>query len=231
MTSKERHQKVAQQFAKLNKTLETTHDTYLEKISVVINKAVKNYTDKDLWNTSYSDIVDLVYAALTETYLETTTTLRNTYKQISDKIPTIEDFIYKDDKITLPERIKGYWDEAKQFLKNPQINSKEIALHLLRNYDRILTNEMVNVKAGVKRVKKPIKPDDNAIEIVEIIHSDGCDCELCEVLEGFYLKDDNPSEPPFHLGCQCDSWTDFYYPTDEQDLEVLQEAGWEEDDG
>ena len=143
----------------------------------------------------------MVYAALTETYLETTTTLRNAYTQISDKIPDIEDFIYKDDKITLPERIKGYWNEAKKFLKNPQINSKEIGLKLLAAYDRILTNEMANVKAGVKKVKKPIKLDDNAIEIVEIIHSDGCSCEQCEVLEGFYLKDDNPDEPPFHPGC------------------------------
>ena len=90
-------------------------------------------------------------------------------------------------------------------------------------YDRILNNEMINVKAGVKKVKKPKVPDD-AIDV--IIITDG---ECC-TNGGIYLADEAPELPPYHIGCQCDSWTDFYYPTDEADLEELQELGWEEDD-
>lgn len=225
MTSKERHIKVANQFTKLNKNLKQVHNDYLEKISLTINRAIKDYSNKNLWKSSYNDIVDLVYAALTTTYLETTTILRETYNQISDKIPNIEDFIYKDDKITLPQRIKGYWDEAKTLLNNPQVNPKQIALTTLTAYDKILTNEMINVKAGVKKVKKPIDPD--GIEVV-IISNGECDC--CNQ-GGIYLADEAPSEPPYHINCLCDSWHDFYYPTDEADLEELQELGWEEEDG
>jgi hypothetical protein len=43
----------------------------------------------------------------------------------------------------------------------------------LTAYDKILTNEMINVKAGVKKVKKPIDPD--GIEVV-IISNGECDC-------------------------------------------------------
>ena len=96
-------------------------------------------------------------------------------------------------------------------------------------YDRILDNEMKNIKTGVKEAKK-IKTPENLIPIIEIIHSDGCTCNECTTLEGFYLEEDNPGHPPFHIGCGCDWIKDFYNPNDEQDLEILQEAGWEEDD-
>ena len=89
-------------------------------------------------------------------------------------------------------------------------------------YNRILNNEMVNVKTGVKKVKKPI--NNGGIEVVII--SDG---ECCNN-GGIYLADDGPLLPPYHINCQCDFWYDIYYPEDEADLEVLQEAGWESDD-
>jgi len=83
-----------------------------------------------------------MYAALTDTYLETITTLKSIYTEISDDILDIEDFIYKSDDMTLPQRIKKYWDEAASFLKNPEMDIKEISLYLLRMYDRILSNEI-----------------------------------------------------------------------------------------
>ena len=90
-------------------------------------------------------------------------------------------------------------------------------------YDRILNNEMVNVKAGVKRVKKPII-DDDGIEVIVITDGECCNNG------GIYLADEAPSLPPYHINCQCDYWEDIYYPKDEADLEVLQEIGWEIDD-
>lgn len=225
-----KHKKVAEAFAKLNSVLDEKKDNYLEQISKIINKAIKQYDDKDLWKESYDKIVDLIYAALTDTYLETTLTLKDTYIEVSDEILNIEDFIYKDDDITLPQRIKKYWDEVATFLKNPESDTQEISLYLLNMYDRILDNEMQNIKTGVKKAKKP-ENIDSLIPIIEIIHSDGCDCDTCDVLEGLYLEEDNAELPPFHIGCRCDWWQDFYDPNDPQDLEVLQEAGWEEDDG
>ena len=227
--SQARHKKVANAFNELNSILNEKKDEYLEKISKVINKAIKKYSNKKLWKESYDEIVDLFYAALTDTYLETVLTLKNIYAEISDEILDIEDFIYKNDNITLHQRIKKYWDEAASFLKNPEADTTEISLYLLSMYDRILTNEMQNIKTGVQKAKKP-KIIDNLISVIEIIHSDNCDCEECNVLEGFYLEDDNPGLPPFHIGCQCEWWSDQYDPNDPQDLEVLQEAGWEEDD-
>ena len=227
--SKARHKKVAEAFNKLNSILDKKRDSYLEKISSIINKAVKKSNDKKLWKESYDKIVDLIYAALTDTYLETVTTLRNTYVNISDETLNIEDFIYKDDDITLPQRVKKYWDEAASLLKNPEADRQEISLYLLNMYDRILSNEMENIKTGVKEAKK-IKDIGDFVPIIEIIHNDNCDCEECNGLEGFYLEDDDPGHPPFHIGCQCDWWWDLYDSNDPQDLEVLQEAGWEEED-
>lgn len=225
-----KHKKIADAFAELNSTLNEKRDNYLEKISSTINKATKKSDDKKLWKESYDKIVDLMYAALTDTYLETVTTLRNVYVNISDETLDIEDFIYKDDDMTLPQRVKKYWDEAASLLKNPETDIQEISLYLLNMYDRILSNEMENIKTGVKEAKK-IKNTGDLIPIIEIIHSDNCDCEECNVLEGFYLEDDDPGHPPFHIGCQCEWWWDLYDPNDPQDLEILQEAGWEEEDG
>ena len=225
-----KHKKIADAFAQLNSTLNEKKDDYLEKISSTINKATKKSDNKKLWEESYDKIVDLMYAALTDTYLETVTTLRNVYINISDETLDIEDFIYKDDDITLSQRIKKYWDEAASLLKNPEMDIKEISLYLLRMYDRILSNEIQNIKTGVKEAKKP-KNTEDLILIIEIIHSDECDCGLCETLEGFYLEEDDPGHPPFHIGCQCDWWQYPCDPNDPQDLEILQEVGWEEDDG
>jgi len=110
--SRASHKKVTDAFNKLNSILDKKRDSYLEKISSTINKAVKKSDDKKLWKESYNKIVDLIYAALTDTYLETVTALRNIYINISDETLNIEDFIYKDDGITLPQRVKKYWDEA-----------------------------------------------------------------------------------------------------------------------
>lgn len=222
---KNKHKKIADAFAELNSNLNEKKDNYLEKISKTINKAIKGYEDKDLWKESYDKIVDLIYAALTDTYLETSITLKNIYAQITDKIPNIEDFIYKNDKITLPQRIKGYWDEAQKFLENPETDTQEISLHLLTMYNRILNNEMINVKQGVKKVKKPIINDDDGIITVTITNGECCSNG------GFYLEEEAPELPPYHPNCECDYWYDVYYPENEQDLEELQEAGWEEDDG
>ena len=41
MTSKEKHEKVANTFAELNSVLDKKKDKYLEKISKTINKAIK----------------------------------------------------------------------------------------------------------------------------------------------------------------------------------------------
>ena len=228
--SKNKHKKIADAFAELNSTLDEKKDNYLEDISKNINKAVKKSDDKKLWEKSYDKIVDLMYAALTDTYLETVTTLRNAYVNISDETLDIEDFIYKGDNMTLSERVKKYWDEAASFLKNPETDTSEISLYLLSIYNRILTNEMQNIKTGVQEAKK-IKDTGDLIPIIEIIHSDTCGCEECNSLEGFYLEDDDPGHPPFHIGCQCEWWWDLYDPNDPQDLEILQEAGWEENDG
>lgn len=228
--SRASHKKVTDAFNELNSILDEKKDYYLEEISKIINKAIKQYENKDLWKQSYDKIVDLIYAALTDTYLETIIALKNIYIEISDEILDIEDFIYKNDNITLPQRVKKYWDEVASFLKNPEIDIQEISLYLLNMYNRILDNEMQNIKTGVKEAKKP-KFTDDLIPIIEIIHSDGCHCEMCDVLEGFYLEDDYPGRPPFHVGCLCDICWDSYDPNDPQDLEVLQEAGWEEDDG
>ena len=224
MSYKERHNEIAEQFEKLNLILQDKKENYLEQISSIINSAVKKHDDKDLWKNSYDKIVNLFYDALTETYLQTTITLKNIYNHISEKVPDIEDFIYKDDKITLPKRIKNYWDEGLNLLKKTPDLTQEIALHLLVMYDRILNNEMINVRQGVKKVKKPI--DDDGILIITI--TDGC--EKCNY-GGTYLAEDAPELPPYHPNCECDFWYETYYPTDEADLEELQELGWEEEDG
>ncbi len=218
-----RHKKIADAFAELKNTLSDKKDEYLKKISSIINKAIKDQDNKELWDNSYNDIVDIFYDALTETYLLTSITLKNIYENISDKIPDIEDFLYKDDDKTLQERIKDYWNEGKTLLKKTPDNAKDIALYLLTMYDRILNTEMQNVKTGVKKTKKPL--DDNGIEIIYITDGECCSNG------GIYLAEDNPPLPPYHPNCQCDWWSDFYYPLDEQDLEILQEAGWEEEDG
>ena len=228
--SRASHKKVTDAFNELNSILDKKRDSYLEKISSTINKAVKKSDDKKLWKESYDKIVDLIYAALTDTYLETVTVLRNIYINISDETLNIEDFIYKDDDITLPQRVEKYWDEAASLLKNPETDIQEISLYLLNMYDRILDNEIQNIKTGVKKAKKP-ENIDNLIPIIEIIHRDNCECVTCNLLEGFYLEDDEPILPPFHIECGCDWHKDFYDPNDPQDLKILQEAGWEEDDG
>ena len=152
--SRESHQKIRDQFSQLNIDLQELRDKYLEKISSIINKAIKNYEDKDLWKQSYDNTINLFYEALTETYLQTVIALKEIYNgNISDDIPNIEDFIYKEDGKTLSERIKDYWNEVKKLLKDPQSYSKKdsvknqtITLYLLNMHDRILTNEIINVK-------------------------------------------------------------------------------------
>lgn len=223
-TRKERHEIIVKGFEKLNKNLEEIRNKSLEKISTNINKALKSIDNQKLQRDSYHNIVDTMYGALTDTYLETTMALKNIYTQIADEIANIDDFIYSGDKLTLSDRIKKYWDEIPILLKKNG-DSKLIALTLLTRYDIILNNEMQNVKSGVKRTKKPIDPD--GIEIVVILNGE---CECCNH-EGIYLADDDPELPPYHIGCQCDFYYEFCYPTDEADLEELQELGWEDEDG
>ena len=223
MTVNNYHNKVAEKFKELNEHLQDQKEESLEAISGTINKAVKNYEDKDLWKESYDKIVDIVYDALTETYLQTTLTLKDIYDHIVEKVVDIEDFIYKEDHITLPRRIKLYWDEALSFLKKDYKEPQDIALHLLKMYERILNNEMINVRQGVKKIKKPITND--GIILVTITNGQCC------FNGGTYLEEEAPELPPYHYNCECDFWYDIYYPTDELDLEELQEAGWEEDDG
>lgn len=223
MSYKKRHNEIAKAFSDLNDILEDKKNDYLEKISNIINKAIKNFDDKEFWEQSYKDIVDYFYAALTDVYLETTITLKKIYAEISDKVVDIEDFIYKEDKITLPKRIKKYWDEVIELLKNPKTDKKEIALYLLAMYDRILANEMINVKQGIKKVKKPI--DNDGIEVICITDGECC------FNGGVYLADEAPALPPYHMMCDCEFWYEIYYPTDEEDLEALQELGWEKEDG
>lgn len=222
---KEYRKKITNRFSKLNSDLNDKKDEHLESISSIINKSVKNYEDKDLWKKSYDDIVDIFYTLLTETYLETTIALRDIYEQISDEIPNIEDFIYTEDDITLPQRIKKYWDEALSLLKESQVDSQQIALYILSMYDRILRTEMANIKTGVKKVKKPISLRPESIEVIVI--TDGVCCDN----GGVYLADDAPALPPYHPDCECDWWYEEYFTYDEADLEELQELGWEEDDG
>lgn len=224
-TRKERHEIIVKRFNKLNNVLIDKRDACLENISTNINKALKNPDNKNLQKKSYNNIVDLFYGVLTDTYLETTIALKEIYAEISDNIPDIEKFIYKEDKLTLPERIKKYWDEIPLFLKQNG-DPQEIALYLLKHYDIILNNEMQNVKSGVKRTKKPIDPD--GIPII-VISNGECDC-CCEH-SGIYLADDDPELPPYHIGCQCDFYYEFCYPTDEADLDELHELGWEDEDG
>lgn len=237
--SRESHQKIRDQFSQLNIDLQGLRDKYLEKISSIINKAIKDYEDKGLWKQSQDNIINLFYEALTETYLQTVIALKEIYNgNISDDILNIEDFIYKNDGKTLSERIKEYWDEAKKLLKDlssttdekDSIKNQTIILYLLNMYDRILSNEIQNIKTGVKEAKI-VKNIGDFIPIIEIFHSDECGCGLCELLEGFYLEEDDPGHPPFHIGCQCEWWRDFYDPNNVQDLEILQEAGWEDEDG
>ena len=223
MTYKERHERIADKFSELNDDLKNIKEEYLEKISSNINQAVKDYENKDLWKESYDKTVDLFYEALTETYLQTTLTLKNIYNNISDKIPDIEDFIYKDDKMTLQQRIKQYWDEGAILLKRTPDLTQKISLHMLSMHDRILNNEMINVKQGVKKTKKPI--DDDGITVITITNGECC------FNGGVYLEGEEPDLPPYHLNCQCDFWYDFYYPTDEADLDELNELGWEDEDG
>ena len=83
MVKPNRHKEIRKKFNKLNSDLNEKKDEYLEKISSTINKAVKKSDDKKLWKESYDKIVDLIYAALTDTYLETVTALRNIYINIS----------------------------------------------------------------------------------------------------------------------------------------------------
>lgn len=223
-TRKERHEIIIKGFEKLDKNLEEIRNKSLEKISTNINKALKDTDNQKLQRDSYHNIVDTMYGALTDTYLETTMTLKNIYIQIADEVANIDDFIYSGDKLTLSDRIKKYWDEIPILLKKNG-DPKLIALTLLTHYDIILNNEMQNVKSGVKRTKKPIDPD--GIEIIVISNGE---CECCNH-EGIYLADDGPELPPYHIGCQCDFYYEFCYPTDEADLEELQELGWEDEDG
>lgn len=230
--SREKHQRIREQFSQLNIDLQELRDNYLEQISNIINKAIKNYEDKDLWEQSYNNIIDLFYEALTETYLQTTIALKEIYNgNISDEIPDIKDFIYNEDGKTLPERVKQYWDEVKKILKKAppsyskkdSIKNQTITLYLLNMYNRILTNEIINIKAGVKKVKHPNKPVD-LVEVIEI--TDG---ECCHN-GGLFLAIDEPDEPPYHIGCLCESWLDYYDPNDPYDYNILKGLGWEEDD-
>lgn len=230
MINRGKHKKIANAFSELNSILDNKKDQYLEEISKIINKAIKKYDDKQLWKDSYEKIVDLFYAALTDTYLETMTTLRNTYVEISDEIPNIEDFIYKDDDITLSQRIKNYWDEIANFLKNPEVNTQEVSLYLLNMYNRILINEIINVKQGIKKIKKPILQENEVLCLS--ITQGSCEEGLCPGEELFGLEEELAGkEPPYHVQCDCDFWYDPYNTTDKDDIEELQEAGWEDEDG
>lgn len=230
--SRESHKKIRDQFSQLSIDLQKLRDNYLEQISNIINKAIKNYEDKDLWKQSYNNVIDLFYEALTETYLQTTIALKEIYNgNISDEIPDIEDFIYKEDGKTLPERVKQYWDEVKKILKKTpssyskrdSIKNQTITLYLLNMHDRILTNEIINIKAGVKKVKHPNNPGD-LVEVIEI--TDGQCCNN----GGLFLATDGPDEPPYHIGCLCESWSDYYDPNDPYDYDILKDLGWEEED-
>ena len=132
--------------------------------------------------------------------------------------------------LNIAERIKDYWNEVKKLLKDSQSYSKKdsvknqtITLYLLNMHDRILTNEIINVKTGVKKAKHPSNPG-GCVEVIEITDGECCSNG------GIFLAEDGPDEPPYHIGCLCDSWSDYYDPEDPYDLEVLHELGWEEED-
>lgn len=221
MTSRQRHKKVVESYKSLNRVLNTKKFQYLEQISKIINKAVRHHDDHKLWLESYKKIVEIFYTALTESYLETISILRDTYGDLSDQIPKIDDLLYKKDKKTLPERIKGYWDEGGLLLQTQHSLNSSIALHLLNMLERILATEIKHLSNKLKQEK--LLPIPGCVEVVTI--TDGQCCSH----GGTYLLSEISDEdlPPYHPNCQCDYWIDLYDPTDEYDLQILLDLGWE----
>lgn len=190
----------------LRNKINQSKDHYLEKITKVINQATKTVNPED-WSIEdgiyYNEIYQLFYSSFEETYKITSIGLKSIYKEVPNfTVENLLDLTYKTDGKTFEERLRTYWQEAYQRLKDNQENL-ETSIWLIDKYNRILETETRIIESKVKDNKKPIKAS-------LIVIDSGCDA--CQ--GGEFAIDEDIELPPYHPNCQCNWW---YEETDNPD--------------
>lgn len=188
---------------RLRNKIDIISDDYLEQITKVIIKAIKEYPKN--WDKHFKEIEELFYEFLVQVYNLVNIYLKKIYK---DNLPDLDvediyELTYDIDGKLLIERLEEYWNEAEKRLKK-NINDKTNILNYLVNmYNRILFTESRVVESKLKKLKKP---KNAAMLIIE----SGCD--NCE--GGEYPADEDVTLPPYHPYCNCQWYWDY---TDSED--------------
>lgn len=189
----------------LRKDIDKIIDKYLQEVVKIVLLAIKNYpTD---WDKYYDKIENLFYEFLEKVYNLVINYLNQIYEKLPDfSVEDIFDLAYDIDGKKITERLREYWDEAAEKIKQENNNSNNhinVQNYLINMYDRILFTESRVVESKIKEFKKPTNASMLIIE---------SGCENC--IGGEYPPDEDIQLPPFHPNCNC---THYYEITDDED--------------
>lgn len=175
----------------------------LEKISTIINKKFgKTPFPQELEETFYDNLEKI--------FKNTTDMLYHIYPKAKDyKVKDLFSITYDEDGKTTEERMRKYWKDGEQRLRNSSPIKIE-KIRLLGLFKQLLENESAIVERVIKQEKvQPIA------EYVCIEGGCACNSEKCNAYIGDWPADEDIPLPPYHPNCECSY---FYYDDENEDL-------------
>lgn len=195
---KQLRQKRIKQFNHLYNIVTSNLDYYYG----LIYKEIKKMTEDNKIKTE-NRVMELILDSLIETKFLTERELKRIFPK-SYEIQNIEiqDILYKQDGLTLAERIDKWFN---------QTDRKE---ELSSQMARILDTQTYHIVPMI--VKEDLKRKDNEKVYVEIISNEDCHSGIClDYADGEAHLEDDIDLPPYHPNCQCQA---IWYETDEVEI-------------
>ena len=198
---------ISTEIKKLRKDIDKLIDKYLQKITSIILKAIKNYPSD--WNIHYKKIENLFYDFLTEIYNIVNKYLKYIYNDLPEfDVKDIFDLAYDIDGKKITDRLKEYWDEVASRIEDEE-TTVDVSHYLINMYDRILFTESRVVESKLIEAKKP---NNASLLVIE------AGCEKCS--GGEYPPGENVDLPPFHPNCNCIHYYEIANEDDVHDLDL-----------
>ena len=189
------------------KKIDEIEELYSEKIISLIYTMILEQS----WNEREEEIINLVYAALEEIFVQTLEWLSDCYGIKENPEHFISDFknlTYHKDGMDIEQRIKKYITKYRQAgLENDRMMIAYEMSRIMKTEGRTLFFNLTKQKI------KNAKP--GAVWVADIWGSDECKGG-CSMYYGEAIPESEViAEPPFHQFCGCNI---FWYPVEQDDF-------------
>ena len=195
---KQIRQKRIQQFNHLYNIITSNLDYYYG----LIYKEIKKMTENNKVKTK-NRVIELILDSLKETKFLTERELKKIFPK-SYEIQNIEiqNVLYKQDGLTLTERIDKWFNQTKR--------KEELSYQMTR----ILDTQTYHIVPII--LKEDLKRKNDEKVYVEIISNEDCNSGIClDYADGEAHLEDDIDLPPYHPNCECQA---IYYQSNEIEI-------------